>query len=152
MIARRVTLIPSRRFWAALVGVGCVGALLVICVGVWLIISNRQGATFTGFEAINFSGAPCLDANNALRPGGAIKLVTGWIVEADVVRVIGNYQQQGWRPITMMRKSIEMLPPQTGAFNLLILRVRTYRAVSLSYTPDYSTQVRATTTLAICAP
>jgi hypothetical protein len=128
-------------------------ASLAVCVGAWLVVSNLRGATFTGVETISLSSAPCLGANNTVRPGARLRIVTGWIFQADVVSVIDDYQQQGWTSISIMgdsRGSIEMLPAEAANVNAVFFIARTRRAVSLSYTPDLATRVRATTSLTLC--
>ena len=85
-----------------------------------------------------------------MQPGPALRVVTEWIIDDDLVPVLSSLRRQGWRSTTQMTSNIQMVPTAATGFNLGLLRLQVFRALSLSYTAAGTTRVVATNRFVAC--
>jgi len=132
--------------------IGVAGGLLIACIALGVVVANAGGARLTSVDGLTFSSTACLGPKNLVRSGAQIKIATTWFAEQDLVSVLHDYSGRGYRPIDHISDSLELLPAEAQTFDLLVAQARMLRAVSLSYTPDLSTRIRAVTSLTVCPP
>jgi hypothetical protein len=135
-----------------------IALVLVLCVASGLCALAVRALTGPGDSTLAGVGAPDVSmvtcqSNTAVHSGPRLSLSSEWLVEADVVTMIGTYQRRGWSPTTFMgttKSDIKLLPLATEDYDMLVGRVRVYRSVSLSYTADYTTRLVSVTSAVFC--
>jgi hypothetical protein len=108
--------------------------------------------TLTNLEMGGTLAAPCPGGQAAVPTGPGVDSLVQGVVADDLVTVLASLGKRGWRTTTNMAMFIELRPAEAPELNLGLIRLRLYRGVALSYTPDRQTQVVAQTTLAVCGP
>lgn len=142
---------PRRRAalsWFGLAAV-CVLATLPLCVwAVGALWINEASLVGVGPPAL--AAYDCLVGERFVRPGPSLNVVTEWIIDDDLVPVLSSLRRQGWWSTTQMTSNINMLPASPTSFNMGLLRVQVFRALSLSYTQAGTTRVVASSRFVAC--
>src|SRR3990172_2768121 len=110
---------------------------------------NYSRATLVRLQALDFSSAPCF-GGNPLSNGLMIDFRVEWETPDDLVAVLNTLNQQGWRPVTHITSSVELLPARQDTFDLWLLQARVFRGISLSYTPKRLTRSVESTAVMLC--
>jgi hypothetical protein len=140
-----------RRASLLLIGLAaaCLLASLPLCL--WTASALRiNEASLVGVGEPEMSSYDCLVGGRFIRPGPALRVVTEWIIDDDLVPVLSSLRRQGWMSTTQMTSNIQMVPTASTGFNLGLLRLQIFRALSLSYTTAGTTRVVATNRFVAC--
>ena len=108
------------------------------------------GMCVWGVRQPEVSSYDCLVGGRFIRQGPALRVHTEWVIDDDLVPVLAQFRRQGWQSSTQMTTNIQMLPASTTALDMGVVRVKVFRALSLSYTQAGTTRVAASTRFVAC--